>query len=297
MCKMKAYLILISIFILSSNLFSQDFEYKVGTTSALWKNPEVEDFKNAKIHGIDFIEVAFNQCYRGVSADEVNKRLQEMKLKVDSAGINVWSIHLPFSRTLDISVLNDSLRKENVKFMSEMIKRAAVFNPQRLVLHPSSEPISDEERNERLKNAKESIEQLKECADSLKLQLCIENLPRTCLGNTPEELLFIIKDIPGLKVCFDTNHYFGGTTQHFIDVLGDYIGTIHASDFDFNNECHWLPTQGDIDWKELVLSLQKVGYNGVFMYEATKDRLANNKRLTPEQIKTSFHNIRSQVLK
>ena len=297
MCKMKAYLILISIFFFFSNLFSQDFEYKVGTTSALWKNPEVEDFKNAKIHGIDFIEVAFNQCYRGVSADEVNQRLQEMKLKVDSAGINVWSIHLPFSRTLDISVLNDSLRKENVKFMSEMIKRAAVFNPQRLVLHPSSEPISDEERNERLKNAKESIEQLKECADSLKLQLCIENLPRTCLGNTPEELLFIIKDIPGLKVCFDTNHYFGGTTQHFIDVLGDYIGTIHASDFDFNNECHWLPTQGDIDWKELVLSLQKVGYNGVFMYEATKDRLANNKRLTPEQIKTSFHNIRSQVLK
>lgn len=294
---MKAHLILISFFILSSNLFSQDFKYNVGTTSALWKKPKVEDFKHAKKQGIDFIEVAFNQCYRGVPADEVNQRIQEMKLKVDSAGINVWSIHLPFSRTLDISVLNDSLRKENVKFMAEMIEQAAVFNPQRLVLHPSSEPISDEERNERLKNAKESIKYLKECADSLKLQLCIENLPRTCLGNSPEELLYIIKDIPGLKVCFDTNHYFGGTIQHFIDVLGGYIGTIHASDFDFKNELHWLPTQGDIDWKELVLLLQKSGYNGVFMYEATKDKFAKNKRLTPEQIKTSFDNIRSQVVK
>ena len=116
LCKMKVHLILISFFVLSSNLFSQDFEYKVGTTSALWKNPKVEDFKNAKIHGIDFIEVAFNQFYRGVPADEVIQRIQNMKLKVDSAGINVWSIHLPFSRTLDISVLNDSLRKENVKF-------------------------------------------------------------------------------------------------------------------------------------------------------------------------------------
>lgn len=294
---MKAHLILISFFILSSNLFSQDFKYNIGTTSALWKKPKVEDFKHAKKQGIDFIEVAFNQCYRGVPADEVNQRIQEMKLKVDSAGINVWSIHLPFSRTLDISVLNDSLRKENVKFMAEMIEQAAVFNPQRLVLHPSSEPISDEERNERLKNAKESIKYLKECADSLKLQLCIENLPRTCLGNSPEELLYIIKDIPGLKVCFDTNHYFGGTIKHFIDVLGGYIGTIHASDFDFKNELHWLPTQGDIDWKELVLLLQKSGYNGVFMYEATKDKFANNKRLTPEQIKTSFDNIRSQVVK
>ncbi len=294
---MKAHLIFISLFILSSNLFSQDFEYNVGTTSALWKNPKVEDFKHAKKQGIDFIEVAFNQCYRGVPADEVNQRIQEMKLKVDSADINVWSIHLPFSRTLDISVLNDSIRKENVKFMAEMIKRAAIFNPQRLVLHPSSEPISDEERDERLKNAKESIKQLKECADSLRLQLCIENLPRTCLGNSPEELLYIIEDIPGLKVCFDTNHYFGGTIKHFIDVLGDYIGTIHASDFDFKNELHWLPTQGNIDWKELVLLLRQSGYNGVFMYEATKDRFAKNKRLTPEQIKTSFDNIRSQVVK
>ena len=294
---MKIHLILITFFVLSSNLFSQDFEYKVGTTSALWKNPKTEDFKNAKKHGIDFIEVAFNQCYRGVPADEVNQRIQEMKLKVDSADINVWSIHLPFSRTLDISVLNDSIRKENVKFMAEMIKRAAIFNPQRLVLHPSSEPISDEERDERLKNAKESIKQLKECADSLRLQLCIENLPRTCLGNSPEELLYIIEDIPGLKVCFDTNHYFGGTIKHFIDVLGDYIGTIHASDFDFKNELHWLPTQGNIDWKELVLLLRQSGYNGVFMYEATKDRFAKNKRLTPEQIKTSFDNIRSQVVK
>ena len=29
--------------------------------------------------------------------------------------------------------------------------------------------------------------------------MCIENLPRTCLGNTPEELLEMIKDIPGEK--------------------------------------------------------------------------------------------------
>ena len=64
--------------------------------------------------------------------------------------------------------------------------------------------------------------------------MCIENLPRTCLGNTPEELLKLIHDIPGVKVCFDTNHYTKGSTRHFMEVLGQYVGTIHASDCDYN---------------------------------------------------------------
>ncbi|WP_298113900.1 sugar phosphate isomerase/epimerase family protein [uncultured Bacteroides sp.] len=293
---MKKFLFLMCILMVPVYVVSQEFYYQVGTTSALWKNPTTADFKEAKGEGINYIEVAFNQCYRGVPPAEVSNRIYQMKQMVDSAGIKVWSIHLPFSRTLDISVLDDSLRAVNVAFMSEMIKQAAMFNPQRLVLHPSSEPIADDEREMRLQKAKESIGYLKHCADSLQLQLCIENLPRTCLGNTPEELLSIVEDIPGLKVCFDTNHYFGGTLRHFIEVLGTYIGTIHASDYDFKNESHWLPTQGDINWKELVGLLQETGYRGAFMYEATKDRYIKKVRLTPKQVRMSFEKIQKQFL-
>ena len=64
-----------------------------------------------------------------------------------------------------------------------------------LVLHPSSEPITDSIRAQRITNASRSIAYLKKYADQIGAQLCIENLPRTCLGNTPEELLEIIKDL------------------------------------------------------------------------------------------------------
>lgn len=293
---MKKLLFLICLLSIPIYVVSQEFNYQLGTTSAVWKKPTVADFKDAKNKGINYIEVAFNQCYRGVPSAEVSNRICQMKQMVDSAGIEVWSIHLPFSRALDISVLNDSLRAVNVAFMSDMIKQAAMFKPQRLILHPSSEPIADEERKMRLQKAKESIRYLKYCADSLHLQLCIENLPRTCLGNTPEELLSIIEDIPGLKVCFDTNHYLDGTLEHFVEVLGTSIGTIHASDYDFRNESHWLPTQGDINWVELVSLLQKAGYCGVFMYEATKDRYVQKIQLKSEQIKNSFEKIRKLCL-
>lgn len=91
-------------------------KYKVGTTTALWKVPASTDFLQAQSVGVEYVEVAFNQCYRGVLADEVIPRIRDMKAKVDSAGIKVWSIHLPFSRTLDISVLDEKKRMENVDY-------------------------------------------------------------------------------------------------------------------------------------------------------------------------------------
>ena len=175
--------------------------------------------------------------------------------------------------------------------MAEMIGQCAQFQPKCLVLHPSSEPITDSIRAQRITNASRSIAYLKKYADQIGAQLCIENLPRTCLGNTPEELLEIIKDIPGVKVCFDTNHYTKGTTGHFVETVGERIGTIHASDFDFVNECHWLPTQGDIQWGKLMHALEGIGYEGVFMYEATKDHENDNTRPTPERVVETFNKI------
>ena len=163
-----------------------------------------------------------------------------------------------------------------------MIRKSAIFSPHRLVLHPSSEPISNDVRMERINNSVESIRMLNFVAEEIGATLCVENLPRTCLGNTPEELISIVDAVPGVGICFDTNHYFQGSIDHFLDIAGNRIKTLHCSDYDLVNECHWLPTQGDINWSSLLKRLQELQYEGVFMYEAIKDR-NTNKRLTPLQ--------------
>jgi len=184
---------------------------------------------------------------------------------------------------------------ENVEFMAKAIKLSAMFKPSCLVLHGSSEPIADVDREIRINNAIRSITYLKPCADAIGAELCIENLPRTCLGNTPEELFRIVNAVDGVKVCFDTNHYFRGTTEYFLEVIGHKIGTIHASDFDYINESHWLPTQGKIDWGNLMRSLKKLGYKGVFMYEATKDHDLKDTRPTPQRVIETYKSIVTQL--
>lgn len=91
---MKKYIFMTVLSTLSFICHAQ--QYEVGTTTAIWKNPVAADFMKAKMQGVHYIEVALNQCYRGVPVEEVIPRIKLMKSRVDSAGIQVWSIHLPF---------------------------------------------------------------------------------------------------------------------------------------------------------------------------------------------------------
>ncbi|MBK5722184.1 sugar phosphate isomerase/epimerase [Dysgonomonas sp. Marseille-P4677] len=267
-------------------------DYKIGTTTALWQNPLAGDFIDAKKNGIEYIEIALNQCYRGVAMEEVVTRVFDMKAKVDSAEIKVWSIHLPFSKKLDISVLDSVQRDKNVKFIAGMIELSAMFQPHRLILHPSSEPISDSTRTARIKNAQVSIDILRKYARKIGAELCVENLPRTCLGNTPDELFEIVEPFPDVKICFDTNHFLNGDPLKYIQKLGHKIGTIHVSDYDGINECHWIPGDGTIEWGKLVYNLKEAGYNGVFMYETTKNK--EKRRISPQELANSYKTIQNQ---
>lgn len=269
---------------LSASAICQNMQ--MGTTTALWKNPSVTAFVEAKSNGIEYVEVALNQCYRNIPEDEVIPRIHALKDKIDSSGLKVWSIHLPFSKILDISVLDDSIREKNVEFIAEMIQVSSIFNPSKLVLHSSSEPIIDSVREQRIQNAIQSIGILKKYANEIGAQLCVENLPRTCLGNTPEELLRIIADYPDVGICFDTNHYLTGTPIHFAQTAGRRIATLHISDYDGVNESHWILGDGNIPWMELIGIIKKKGYNGIYMYEALKTK--NGERATAKQLADSF---------
>lgn len=287
---MKTGLLLISLAMFSGMMIPASAQrFEAGTSTAVFgKRYDAAVLSEAAENGIGYIEVAVNQSYRGVLAEEVEERMRAAAASIDSSGIRVWSVHLPFSRTLDISVTDDSLRAENVKFMAGMIRLCSeIYRPERFVLHPSSEPIDDGERETRIMNAVASIRELSAVAEECGIPLCIENLPRTCLGNTPEELVRIVDAVPGVYICFDTNHYVKGSTAHFIKTAGKRIRTVHISDFDFVNECHWPPYEGQIDWKEFMKEMSDTaGYNGVMMFEVTKH--SDKSRVSVPELMESF---------
>ena len=68
--------------------------------------------------------------------------------------------------------------------------------------------------------------------------ICVEDLPRTCLGRDSSDINELVSAQPDLRVCFDTNHMLSEDVCAFIKDVGDKIVTVHVSDYDYLNERH-----------------------------------------------------------
>ena len=226
-----------------------------------------KDFLAYKNAGIEYMEFSTNaDIYE-------NADWQEIKRASEETGVKIWSVHAPFrSKDDNISNPDEAMRLKAIETYTEVFRNAAFIGAKIVIVHPSSEPISDEERPAYISRLKESLKVLAERAAQYGITIAVEDLPRTCLGNTAEELADIISVDERIRICFDVNHLLKQTHRHFIEVAGDKIATLHISDYDFVDERHQFPGNGKIDWKELLDLLESINYSGPFMYEV---RMAN----------------------
>jgi len=234
---------------------------KIGISTCDNKPLTLENLSLMKKSGISAIEISYS------SYD--NFDFIEAKKNCDIAGIEIWSFHLPFMpfENIDPSSSDKDVQNSTFKLHANLIKKAAEIGIDKFVIHASAEPIEDNEREIRLGNAIKYISKLADFANELGAIIAVEDLPRTCIGRDSYDILKILSDNDKLRVCFDTNHLLTENIADFIEKVGDKIITVHVSDFDFVNERHWMPGEGDINWQELYAKLMDKGYNGVWMYE------------------------------
>lgn len=237
-----------------------------GISLGLLGTPTEKNLHEIRAAGIGCVEVVFHQFTGKSPESECYTRAFRLRGQLEKAGLRVWSCHLPFGKKCDISVVDPEQRERNVAYIERMIRLAAIFRPQRLILHPGSRPVSEEDRSERERCSANSICRLSLAAAEIGAVLCVENMPHS-IGRTSAELLRLIGDCPGAMVCFDTNHLLLESHEDFIDALGERIATIHLSDYDGTDERHWLPGKGVIDWPDLYGRLRRTGYKGVYMFE------------------------------
>ena len=233
--------------------------YKIGLSTC--NNVSEEFFYGCAKAGVNVVEIsASRENCDGLSYTDILNWSKKYS-------VEIWSLHFPFLPFNDIDISNKNLSKKTVEYFADYIKKASNIGINKFVVHPSGEPISDSERAERLKTAKESLNSLAEIASNYGGVIAVENLPRTCLGKNSAEILDLISANDKLKVCFDTNHLLGENPLDFIKNVGDKIITTHISDYDFVDEKHWLPGEGLLDWQAIIKAMGSVNYNGPWLYE------------------------------
>ena len=239
-----------------------------------------ETFINLKNAGIDCIEISF----RPENIDSLN--YQQVKELSKKYGVELWSFHLPFwwiGATIDAASHDKSVRDFSLKLWQNYVKKGAEIGIKRFVVHPSSEPKSQDknERNQEIEYSKQTLSALAKYAKQFGAIICVEDLPRTCLGRDSKELLNIVSAHENLKICFDTNHLLNEDLLEFVDNAYDKIETLHVSDYDYIDERHWLPGEGKIDWHSLYNKLIDCGYSGPWLYELgikTRPNIINRSR-------------------
>lgn len=237
--------------------------YKIGVSTNGNQPLTDETFRAMAENQIGAIEICL--------APEKYKELDYKKIALLSKqyGITLWSYHLPFDpfSELDVSSPDPLIRNHTITYFSELMKKGADIGIATFVVHPSIEPIEDAEREDRLQRAMDTLDRLAETADQCGARIAVEDLPRTCLGHTADDVVQLISANDKLRVCFDTNHLLLDDPYAFMDTLKDRIVTLHISDYDFIDERHWMPGEGKLDWVRIVDGLEKINYQGVWMYE------------------------------
>lgn len=263
--------------------------YKIGLSSCGFPLSE-ENFDKLQQAGISAIEISMStEKYNSIDYKNVEKLSNKY-------GIDLWSYHLPFYPfdKINIASLDKDVRSNTIEYLKEFIKKGAAIGFDKFIIHPSGEPNGANERAEKLCYAMQSLDILAEFAHKEGAVMAVEDLPRTCLGNTAQDILKLISANDKLRICFDTNHLLEDNNINFLEKCGDKIITVHVSDYDFINERHWLPGEGKIDWKEFINKFNQINYNGVWMYEislANESTMKRNRLLAFDDFYKNAQNI------
>jgi len=178
-------------------------------------------------------------------------------------GMELWSVHIPFGRSLEISSIDEAKRLNVLSMLMPSVALAKEWGAQVLVVHASSEPNEPSSRPARILACAESLKTLQQAAAPVRIAL--ENLPRTCIGRESCEVVPLAKYCSG--ICFDVNHLLIESHEDFMKAAAPFIITTHLSDYDGEDEKHWMPGAGVVPWKQVYDTLTAAGYEGPWLFE------------------------------
>lgn len=206
--------------------------------------------------------------------------------------LSVWSVHAPFGLEWDTASLDTVERRRVVDALEPSFELAKITGASIVVLHPGLElPVNVERRQERLDACRKSIEELAGRFARPEMRIAVELLPRDCLGNRAEELLYLTAgcDPSSVGMCLDLNHVIPTSRlSSTIRTLGERIITLHVSDHDDVDERHRLPMEGVIDWGEAIRLLTETGYSGPFMYEVALEWKPGNAASNAQRARANY---------
>jgi len=198
-------------------------------------------------HGFDDLEVVATQGHFDYHNPDKVRMLGSW---LADAHLHLHSIHAPSTDVVEIAAVLD-------------VARIVPFDI--LVVHLGASTPHGNSREAALR----TIEEAQRLANPIGVRVALE-VNEDALS-TPETLVDLIEGASegtGLGICMDVGHaHMLGDPVEAIEAASEYVITTHIHDNRRQRDDHLVPFQGTVDWAATVMALEKIGYDGVLMFE------------------------------
>jgi len=258
---------------------------RFGLSTHLFHNERLSEahLAAAKRHGFDRIEIFATKTHVDYGSDQDTQAIAGW---LRDTGLTAHSVHAPITNALTngewgevwSNAAADSARRQRaLAETSRAMTFAAAIGARFLVTHlgvpdgmPAPGPDNDGGALSR------SLTAMAAEARSHGLTLALEVIPNRL--STPDALVARLEtaadssedadEIVGHGVCLDVGHaHLMSGAIDAVETLGGHLVTTHIHDNGGKRDDHLVPFQGTINWSALVMAMEKVGYDGVWMFE------------------------------
>jgi sugar phosphate isomerase/epimerase len=197
---------------------------------------------------------------------------------LDDTRLRLHSVHAPIAAAygkgawqggLSLAASDESRRKMAVDETAAALDLAATVPFSVMVVHCGAPAPHGTAADNHGGSLVRSLEELSPTAERYNVRLAVEVIPNAL--STPSALVELIEseiDATGLGVCMDVGHArLMGEVVDAIETCSGHLITTHLHDNRGRDDDHLLPGKGVIDWDATMLAFQKVGYDGVWMFE------------------------------
>ena len=228
--------------------------------------------------GLDGVELTVGDC---LSVDTTETEAKELAAYAKGKGVGLRSLATGAGWGKWLCADDPAERAEAIEFVKKYLQLAAWLGAETVLVVPGATRVAwdashaEASYKNAWENATASIRELVPLAESLGVNLALENVWNRFLISPMEWKLFLDQfKSKRVGMYFDAaNCCLNCRPEDFPEILGDYIKAVHLKNFEESDSAGGLHGFGDdifkgvVDFKKLFAAFAKIGYEGPFTVE------------------------------
>ncbi len=235
-----------------------------------------EQLVEVAAHGFEAVELVATRSHFDYTNDAA---VADLRAWLSDTGLTLHSVHAPVAEArqggqwvnpLSTAAGDETRRRAAVAQVLSVLALGPKLPYRDLVVHLGVSATQAGAAGDNARDAaRRSAQEIVEAADGTGIRVAFEVMPNALA--TPDALVHLLEEeLEGTDagICLDYGHaHLGGDLCDAIETVSGHVVAVHLHDNDGRRDAHRVPGAGTIDWPAAMMETQKIGYDGILMFE------------------------------